>query len=180
VRVAEDARVAEERPPMTDQRRGLTALYEQHVGRATTLARLLTRDDHVAEDVAQEAFVRSAGRFDHLRQPDAFAAYLRRTVVNLCRARLRRQRLERDWLRRQERHEPASRPSFDPDERTIVWDAIESLPWRQRAAIVLRYYEDLPQSEIADLLGCSVGATESLLSRAMTTLRATMTEEDVR
>lgn len=165
---------------MTDQRRALTVLYEQHVGRATTLARLLTGDDHVAEDVAQEAFVRTAGRFAHLRQPDAFATYLRRTVVNLCRERFRRQRLERNWLRRQDRREPASRPSFDPDDRAIVWDAIESLPWRQRAAIVLRYYGDLPQSEIARLLDCSVGATESLLSRAITTLRATMTEEDVR
>jgi RNA polymerase sigma-70 factor (sigma-E family) len=173
-------RVAEERAPMTDQRRALTVLYEEHIRRAITLARLLTGDDQVAEDVAQEAFVRSAGRFAHLRQPDAFPAYLRRTVVNLCRARFRRQRLERDWLRRQDRREPASHPSFDPDERAIVWGAIQSLPWRQRAAIVLRYYEDLQQSEIADLLGCSVRATESLLSRAITTLRSTMTEEDVR
>jgi DNA-directed RNA polymerase specialized sigma24 family protein len=85
-----------------------------------------------------------------------------------------------DWLRRQDRREPASYPSFDPDERAIVWGAIESLPWRQPAAIVLRYYEDLPQSEISELLRCSVGATESLLSRAIATLRAAMTEEDVR
>ena len=165
---------------MTDQPRALAVLYEEYVGRATTLARLLTGDDHVAEDVAQEAFIRTAGRFAHLRRPDAFSAYLRRTVVNLCRARFRRQRLERDWLRRQDRRETASYPSFDPDERAIVWGAIASLPWRQRAAIVLRYYEDLPQSEIAELLSCSVGATESLLSRAITTLRAAMTEEDVR
>jgi RNA polymerase sigma-70 factor (sigma-E family) len=172
-------RVATEGAPMTDQRRTLAVLYEQHVGRATTLARLLTGDDDVAEDVAQEAFIRTAGRFSHLRQPAAFPAYLRRTVVNLCRARFRRQRLERDWLRRQDRGEPASHPPYDPNERAVVWDAIESLPWRQRAAIVLRYYEDLPQSEIAELLRCSVGATESLLSRAITTLRATMTEEEV-
>jgi RNA polymerase sigma-70 factor (sigma-E family) len=165
---------------MTDQRRTLAVLYEQHVGRATTLARLLTGDDHVAEDVAQEAFLRTAGRFSHLRRPDAFPAYLRRTVVNLCRARFRRQRLERDWLRRQDRREPPSHPSYDPDERATVWSAIEALPWRQRAAIVLRFYEDLSHSEIAELLGCSVGATESLLSRAITTLRTTMTEEDVR
>jgi RNA polymerase sigma factor (sigma-70 family) len=155
---------------MTDQRRTLAVLYEQHVGRATALARLLTGDEHVAEDLAQEAFIRTAGRLAHLR----------RTVVNLCHARFRRQRVEHDWLRRQDRSELASDPPFDPDERTIVWNAIESLPWRQRAAIVLRYYEDLPHSEIAELLGCSVKATESLISRAITTLRDAMTQEDVR
>lgn len=165
---------------MTDQRRTLAVLYEQHVGRATALAPLLTGDEHVAEDLAQEAFIRTAGRLAHLRQPDAFPAYLRRTVVNLCHARFRRQRVEHDWLRRQDRRELASDPPFDPDERTIVWNTIESLPWRQRAAIVLRYYEDLPHSEIAELLGCSVKATESLISRAITTLRDAMTQEDVR
>jgi RNA polymerase sigma-70 factor (sigma-E family) len=165
---------------VAERRRTLSALYEEHVGRAVALARLLTGDDHAAEDVAQEAFIRTAGRFAHLRRPEAFGAYLRRTVVNLCRARFRRARIEREWLRRQDRREAVTRPAFDPDDRVTIWDAIESLPWRQRAAIVLRYYEDLPQAEIAELLRCSVGATESLLSRAMATLRATIAEEDPR
>jgi RNA polymerase sigma-70 factor (sigma-E family) len=176
----EGVRTAEEWAPVAERRRTLSALYEEHVGRAIALARLLIGDDHLAEDVAQEAFIRTAGRFAHLRQPEAFGAYLRRTVVNLCRTRFRRARLERDWLRRQDRHEPASRPAFDPDERAIIWKAIEALPWRQRAAIVLRYYEDLSQADIAELLHCSVGATESLLSRAMTALRAKFDEEDPR
>jgi RNA polymerase sigma-70 factor (sigma-E family) len=173
VRTAEGALTAIERPT-------LATLYEQHLGRAIALARLLTGDDHVAQDVAQEAFIRTAGRFAHLRQPDAFGAYLRRTVVNLCHARLRRLRLEREWVRRQPREESVSAPAFDPDDRVTVWHAIEALPWRQRAAVVLRYYEDLPQPEIAQLLRCSVGAVESLLSRAMATLRSAVTEEDVR
>jgi RNA polymerase sigma-70 factor (sigma-E family) len=159
-------------------RRTLASLYEEHVGRATALARLLTGDDHMAEDIAHEAFIRTAGRFAHLRQPDAFGAYLRTTVVNLCRVRFRRLRLERDWLSRQDRREPVARPEFDPDDRAAVWNAIESLPWRQRAAVVLRYYEDLSQPEIARLLRTSVGAVESLLSRAMAALRSSMSEED--
>jgi RNA polymerase sigma-70 factor (sigma-E family) len=173
VRTAEGAPTVIERPT-------LATLYQQHVGRAVSLARLLTGDDHLAEDVAQEAFIRTAGRFAHLRQPDAFAGYLRRTVVNLCRARFRRLRVERDWLRRQKHEEPAAPPAFDPEDRMVMWRAIEDLPWRQRAAVVLRFYEDMSQAEIAELLRCSVGAVESLLSRAMTALRSTVTEEDVR
>ena len=162
------------------RRRTLSALYEEHVGRATALARLLTGDDAAAEDLAHEAFIRTAGRFAHLRQPDAFGAYLRTTVVNLSRARFRRQRLERQWLRRQDPAEPVAQSPFDPDDRATVWAAIQGLPWRQRAAVVLRYYEDVSHPEIARLLRCSVGAVESLQSRAMTTLRSTITREDVR
>ncbi len=173
-------RAAEKAPSLLPDRRTLVALYEEHLGSAIALGRLLTGDDQLAEDLAQEAFIRTAGRFAHLRRPDAFAAYLRRTVVNLCRSRFRRQRLERDWLRRQDRREPSSSPAFDPDDRVVMWRAIEGLPWRQRAAVVLRYYEDLSQPEIAALLKCSVGAVESLLSRAMAALRSTVTEEELR
>ncbi|MGZ4147098.1 MAG: sigma-70 family RNA polymerase sigma factor, partial [Actinomycetota bacterium] len=125
--------------PTVIERRTLAALYQQHVGRAIALARLLTGDDTAAEDLAQEAFIRTAGRFAHLRQPDAFGAYLRRTVVNLCHARFRHQRIERDWRRRQRREEPTASASFDPDDRLAMWQVIEGLPWRHRAAVVLRY-----------------------------------------
>lgn len=64
----------------------LATLYERHVPRAVALARLLTDDDHLAEDVAHDAFIRVAGRFADLRRPDAFEAYLRKAVVNRCRA----------------------------------------------------------------------------------------------
>lgn len=73
-----------------------------------------------------------------------------------------------------------SRPGFDPDERTIVWQAIESLAWRQGPTTLLRYCEDLPQSEIADLLHRSTGAVGSLLTHAITTLRTRVAEEEVR
>jgi RNA polymerase sigma-70 factor (sigma-E family) len=158
----------------------LEQLYEAHVGRAVSLARLLTGDDQTAEDVAHDSFIRATGRFADLRRPESFDAYLRKTVVNECRARWRRRRLERDWLRRQPPAEQVARPSFDPDERSVIWHAITALPWRQRAAVVLRFYEDLPQREVAELLRCSTGAVESLLSRAIVTLRSAMDEEDHR
>jgi RNA polymerase sigma-70 factor (sigma-E family) len=158
----------------------LAMLYERHVPRAVALARLLTDDDHLAEDIAHDAFIRAAGSFAKLRRPEAFDAYLRKAVVNTCRAGWRRARVEREWLRRQTVSESAERPPFDPDERTVLWRAIANLPWRQRAAVVLRYYEDLPHEQIGELLRCSTGAVESLLSRAMSTLRKLIDREDLR
>jgi RNA polymerase sigma-70 factor (sigma-E family) len=158
---------------------GLGELYERHVGRAVALARVLTGDPHVAEDLAHDAFVRVAGRFRHLRHPDAFDAYLRRAVLNLCRARWRRVRLERAWERRQARREDPAPATYDSLERDAVWGAIEGLPYRQRAAVVLRYYEDLSVESVANVLGCSTRAARSLLARAMATLRQTLKEEQL-
>lgn len=149
----------------------LAALYEEHVGRATALATLLTGDEHVAEDIAHDAFIRAAGRFRHLREPEAFGAYLRRTVVNACRARARRARrerlfLERAWgVRRVE-------PDTSADDRDELLPLIKALPYRQRAALVLRYWDDLPEAQIADILRTSPRAVNALLSRAMVTLRS--------
>jgi RNA polymerase sigma-70 factor (sigma-E family) len=150
----------------------LAELYERHVGKAVGLARLLTGDPEAAEDLAHEAFLRVAGRFGHLRHSEAFEPYLQRTVVNLCRARFRRLRVERAWLRRQPRDEPPARLAYDPDDRAAVWRALERLPYRQRAAIVLRYYEDLSVEQTGEALGCSTRAANSLLARAMAELRA--------
>lgn len=155
----------------------LAELYERHVGRAVGLARVLTGDPDLAEDLAHEAFLRVAGRFGHLRGEGAFEAYLRRTVVNLCRARFRRLRVERAWLRRQPTTEGEVAPVYDPDHRDAVWRALGHLPYRQRAAIVLRYYEDLSVAGTADVLGCSTRAASSLLARALSTLRELVKEE---
>src|SRR6266702_3303813 len=84
----------------------LGELYRRHADRAIRLAYLLTGDRALAEDLVQDAFVKLAGRLAHLRDPGAFDAYLRRTVVNLANSHLRRKRLERTYLERI-KHEPA-------------------------------------------------------------------------
>jgi RNA polymerase sigma-70 factor (sigma-E family) len=151
---------------------GLDELYARHIGAGVRLAFLLTGDRAHAEDLAQEAFVRCVGRFRHLRKPDAFAAYFRRAIVNLHTSGLRRRRLEREWLAR-EGAASARRVSSQPDvgARQDLWKALGELPARQRAALVLRYYEDLSERETADVLGCSVAAVKSLVSRGGETLR---------
>lgn len=156
----------------------LADLYVRHVGRAVGLARLLTGDHQAAEDIAHEAFVRAAGRFGHLRHTDAFDAYLRSTVLNLCRTRFRRLRIERDWLRRQDRREPSEAPDLNVHDRDVVWRALTRLPWRQRAAVILRYYEDLSVEQTAQTLRCSRRAADALISRALATLRLDIVKED--
>lgn len=152
----------------------LDALYRQVVPRAESLARALTGDRHLAQDIAHDAFIRVAGRFGHLRDPGAAEAYLRRAVVNLCRSHFRRMGVERRGLRRVgvvETVAPAA-----PEERDAVWNAIQVLPYRQRAAVVLRFYEDLSEAQAGEILRCSPRAVNALVSRAMATLRTEMEE----
>jgi RNA polymerase sigma factor (sigma-70 family) len=155
----------------------LAELYQRHVARTVGLARLLSGDPDAAEDIAHEAFIRSAGRLSGLRDQSAFDAYLRRTVVNLCRARRRRMAVERRYLRRPV--EPQIEPDLGrPEDRDVLWAALGELPERQRAAVVLRFYEDLNEERVAEVLRCSPRAVNSLVSRAMATLRARVGEEE--
>jgi RNA polymerase sigma-70 factor (sigma-E family) len=157
---------------------GLEELYERHAPAAGRLAYLLTGDRALAEDLVQEAFVRVVGRFGHLRVPDAFESYLRKTIVNLHTSLLRRRRLERAYLARERSSAPPTEPAApDLGVREELWDALRRLPARQRAAIVLRYYEDLSEHDAAVVLGCSVPAVKSLVARAMQTLRARIGSE---
>jgi RNA polymerase sigma factor (sigma-70 family) len=164
---------------VTDRSSRLAELYERNVPDAVRLAYLLTGDREVAQDLAHEAFTRAIGRLAHLRDAEAFGAYLRRAVVNLSRNHFRGRSRERAFVQRTRRREDAT-PSA---ERTVVdRDALKAallaLPERQRAAIVLRFYLDLTDEQTADVLRCRRGTVRSLVSRGMQTLRATMGPND--
>jgi RNA polymerase sigma-70 factor (sigma-E family) len=163
-------RADERRTVATAEGGRLAALYEEHAPEAARLAFLLTGDRALAEDVVHEAFVRLLGRFRDLRQPEAFRAYLRTTVVNMTRSHFRRRRVERAYVEREGRAPKV--PPADPEGRQEMWDALQSLQPRQRAAIVLRYYEDLTEAQTAEVLGCAVGTVKSLVSRGLDRLRA--------
>jgi RNA polymerase sigma-70 factor (sigma-E family) len=152
-------------------------LYRQHAPRAAALAYLLTSDWHLAEDLAQEAFVRATGRFQHLRDPQRFDAYLHRTVVNLHRSVLRRRRLERHYLAGQRPGIPEE--ADDVEGRDELVRALRALPPRQRAAVVLRHCMDLSEAQVADVLQCSVGAAKNLVARGIRALREQMRGEDL-
>jgi RNA polymerase sigma factor (sigma-70 family) len=162
---------------MTDAA-GLAALYEQHVGAMVTLATALTGDRDGAEDLAHDCFVRVASRLGVLGDDVRFGSYLRRAVVNACRSRFRRERLERAVLRREGRSASVPGPETAVTEAEAIRVAVMALPYRQRAAVILRFAYDLSEEEVAEALGCSRRAVNSLVSRAMVTLRAHVSGEE--
>jgi len=155
----------------------LDALYRDHAPSARRLAYLLTGDRWAADDIVQDAFVRIAGRFLDLRDAQSAQGYVRRTVVSLVIARHRRRKVEARYAERQraERHEPHTDP--DPAERDEIFKGLSRLSERQRAALVLRYYMDLSDADIAEALGCRPGTVKSLLSRGLESLRGVMSDE---
>lgn len=154
-------------PPMDR----LEDLYVRYVPAATRLAYFLTGERDQAQDLVQEAFVRIAGRFRHLRDIEDFERYLKRTVVNLYASGLRRRRLERAWLERERQRPQMPSLAEDPVERDAMWVALRRLPERQRVALVLRFYEDLSEQDTAHLLHTSVSAVNALVARALRALR---------
>jgi RNA polymerase sigma-70 factor (sigma-E family) len=155
----------------------LAAAYERHFPSAVRLAYLLTNDAELAKDLAQDAFVKLAGRFFHYRSDAGFEAYLRQTVVNLTRSHARKRKAESDRVTRAATDRaPALSP--DPIEQQEAVRLLSRLTHRQRAAVVLRLYLDLSERETSELLGCKAGTVKSLLSRAMETLRKELEEED--
>ena len=148
-------------------------LYRQHAPAAARLAYLMTGDRSRAEDLVHDAFVKIIGRFGDIRDPEAFGTYLKRTVINLANSFFRRRKLERAHLEsegRGLRHETTD--EGDPVEREALWSALAALPTRQRAAIVLRFYEDLSEQQTAHVLGVPVGTVKSMVSRGLEALRS--------
>ncbi len=155
----------------------LEQLYAAHWRQLVRLSVLLVRDQGLAEEIVQDAFVAVHGRWSRLRDPENALAYLRQAVVNRSRSALRHRAVVA-------RHAASVRavdtpdPTPDTDRRETVLDALRALPDRQREVLALRYYLDLSEAEIADTLGISRGAVKSHASRGAATLR-TLLQEDL-
>lgn len=146
----------------------LAELYERKASSSVRLAYLMTGDAQASEDLVQEAFARCFALLKDRRDPEHLDAYLRRTIVNLSHDRHRKLRRARALAARSAVGEPQA---SDPGARVAFGQLLQGLPHRQRAAIVLRYYEDLSEQATAEVLGCSVGAVKQLVQRALGTLR---------
>jgi RNA polymerase sigma-70 factor (sigma-E family) len=147
----------------------LEAVFAEHYGGLCRLATLLLDDGAAAEEVVQEAFLRTFSSWWRVRQPDRARWYVRAAVVNLSRSRLRRRSSEAagneaSWRTRDDWADDRVDDALD------VLEAVRALPQRQRETVVLRYYEDLSERDVAETLGCSVGTVKSQLSRARATL----------
>jgi RNA polymerase sigma-70 factor (sigma-E family) len=145
-------------PPARDPFEALYADYRMPMVR---LAHVITGSNEVAEEIVQEAFVRLHRRFAAVENPPAF---LRTIVTNLCRSEVRRARISP----RRVVHTIDATGDPEIDE---TWSAVRRLPSRQRAVLALRYYADLPEAEIARVLGCRLGTVKSAHHRALAKLR---------
>lgn len=147
-------------------------LFDAHYVGLCRLATYLLDDPGQAEEAVQEAFLRTFAGWRRLRHPERAGAYLRAAVVNQCRSRGRRrvheQRSNRAvWA---ETTEVTQADVERTSEVLVVLDAVRSLPTRQREAVVLRYYSDLSEAEVAQALGCSIGTVKSQLFKARAAL----------
>jgi RNA polymerase sigma factor (sigma-70 family) len=148
-------------------------LFATHFTALTRLAYLCGADD--PEDIAQEAMARLHQRMDRLQEPAAALAYARRTVINLSTSRLRRLLLERRTPGDPPTQVPSPEAHVLTQQRHLALHAaLQQLPARQRHALLLRYWLDLPVTDVAATLGCQVGTAKSLLSRAHKALSRTV------
>jgi RNA polymerase sigma-70 factor (sigma-E family) len=152
-------------------------VYALHHAEALRLAYLLCGDRTRAEDAVADAFVkvyRQMQRTD-VREP---RAYIRRAVVNQINSGFRRLALERREAAKRSGDERGRRTSDeDIADHDEMFTALRSLPQRQRTVVVLRYYQDLPEKQIAEVMGVSVGTVKSTLHRALERLRSVLGEE---
>ena len=153
----------------------LETMFALHYRRLLRYAHLLTRG-RGAEDLCQEAFLKALRKWDRSAAPETFYPWVQTTVTRLHLNALRRGFRERRAIERvgeEPFHE--DRPSSDPD----VMRALATLPPRQRAATVLRYYEDLPLAEIADRMGAAEGTVKALLHQARQKLQIELGPKEV-
>jgi RNA polymerase sigma-70 factor (sigma-E family) len=159
----------------------LTDLYAAHWHSLVRLSWLLVRDQHVAEETVQDAFVAMHAHWSQLRDHDRALAYLRRCVVNSSRSVLRHKIVEDRYLRAETSARTAHGMTTEPSaearavehaagERMVA--ALGRLPRRQREVLTLRYYVDLSEVQIADALSISPGSVKAHASRGLAALRS--------
>lgn len=152
---------------------GFAAYVDARGQHLVRVAYLLTGDQQLAQDLVQGVLSRALLSWSRLSQLDDIDAYLRRAVVNA----------RTSWWRRVTRHEspvellPVIVAPAPTEDRAALVGELARLPYGQRAVLVLRYFEDLPDAQIASILGCAEATVRSHARRGLTTLRVSMREE---
>lgn len=167
VPVADPAELTQTSQAEADQ--AVAALYREHAVGLIRLAVVMLGDRPAAEDVVQEAFCGLYRRWRYLSHPAKSLPYVRSAVLNGCRSVMRR--TKRDV--RMAAEPAAASAEYDAlvgEEHRAVLQAVRKLPPRQREALVLRYFEDLGEAEIARSMGISRGTVKSTLSRGIAAL----------
>ena len=155
-----------------DRDRDFTAFFDATWPRLYRTMLAIAGDPGTAEDALQSAFAKAYAVWSRVAAADRPEAYVRRMAVNELLSWRRT-----GWWRRERAHpevEPfgaVPSPEHGVVTRQSLWDAVQALPLRQRAVVVLRYYEDLSEAQIAEVLGCSRGTVKSQASDALANLR---------
>jgi RNA polymerase sigma-70 factor (sigma-E family) len=156
----------------------VTEIYQTHYKSLVRLALLLVHDVPTAEEVVQEAFVAMHTASRRLREKEKALSYLRQAVVNKSRSVLRHRTVVDKNAPKPAPDEPsAEHGALAAIERNEVITALRTLPDRQRETLVLRYYADLSEAEIAAAMGISRGAVKSHTARGMSALRSVLVRE---
>lgn len=142
--------------------------FDLEFARLRDFGYVLTGSWSDAEELAQEAMVRTLRAWDRIRDRENPALYARAVLANRRRTVFRRSVVA---ARIDPMLAPHAQAADALEDRAVVWEAVRSLPRRQRAAIVLRFYEDMTEAQTAAALGCAVGTVKSLVHRALKTLR---------
>lgn len=154
------------------------AVYRAHHGELVRFATFVAPENGMAEDLVHEAFVKLYGAWRRIDDPARIGGYLRTTILNLARGRARHLGVVR-------RNRPDPRPEMASaesgamrnEDRDQVVTALRRLSERQRACLVLRHYEDRSESEIAEILGISIGSVRTHVHRGMAALGRLLYEE---
>ncbi len=141
--------------------------YPRLVGTLT----LYCGDAEVAAELAQEALARACASWTRVSRMDAPGPWVNRVAINLANSYFRRRSAERRARERLESRREAGAESPEPDTTVAVRRAVAALPTRQKTALVLRYFSDLPVAQVADLMGASEGAVRRLTHKAIASLR---------
>ncbi len=137
-------------------------------------AYLLSGNHADAEDLAQQTLIKVHGAWSKVAGAEAPQTYVRRILVNTFLSTKRPMARRLEVLAGDQAPEPVTPPADGPEDRMTLWPHVRDLPPRQRAVIVLRYYEHLSEAEIADALDCSAGTVKSTAHRALANLRTSL------
>jgi RNA polymerase sigma-70 factor (sigma-E family) len=158
-----------------DAARAVTEIYTTHYRSLVRLAVLLVRDVATAEEVVQDSFIAMHGAWRRLRDPEKALSYLRQSVVNKSRSVLRhRMVVDKNAPKPAPDMPSAEQGALSLLERSAVIAALRTLPLRQREALVLKFYADLSEAQIATAMGISRGAVKSHTARGVAALRVVL------
>jgi RNA polymerase sigma-70 factor (sigma-E family) len=158
-----------------DSARAVTEIYTTHYRSLVRLAVLLVRDVATAEEVVQDSFIAMHGAWRRLRDTEKALSYLRQSVVNRSRSVLRhRMVVDKNAPKPAPDMPSAEQGALSLLERSAVIAALRTLPLRQREALVLKFYADLSEAQIATAMGISRGAVKSHTARGVAALRVVL------